>query len=217
MRLHHLLESSQTIWYHGTPEFNKFNGFENRTYKQLVITDPDKWEELGKKMQAVEHGSPEFHEYLSQRTDLQRHDSVPSPIFFSKNRNIAATYADARRAFDYQEAVPRVIAAHIDDVNPLVVNFHGRNFRGALVKDTINALKRAGHDDKEIHDVFRSIAGLIRGDGDKISTNMLFYIAWKLGHPIVDAVNVRDSYNGGGSPTTVRIVGDPSLIHVISN
>jgi len=76
----------------------------------------------------------------------QTEDDPRKAFFFSKRRSTAATYADDRRAFDYQNADPEVLELLVDPGDTKSVGWAGRPFRGEgyALDDTIDAARDDG-------------------------------------------------------------------------
>jgi hypothetical protein len=106
--------------------------------------------------------------------------------FFAENKKVADTYADDRRAFDYQGATAETIPVYLKSRNPKIVDWGGRPFRGKekdgsgfAIRDYIDQARADGHDSVVIR-------------------------------------NVIDTYDGKGKPSTIRAVFDPSNIRSIN-
>ena len=70
--------------------------------------------------------------------------------WFTPSKQTAKSYADPRRAFDYQNAEPGVIDAYVLMRNPLVIDGEGKNWRDAQkvgrTRDAIKTALEGGHD-----------------------------------------------------------------------
>jgi hypothetical protein len=106
--------------------------------------------------------------------------------FFAQDKKVAGTYADDRRAFDYQNATAETIPVYLKMSNPKVIDWGGRPFRGKekdgagyAIKDYIDQARTEGHD-----------GVIIR--------------------------NVIDTYDAKGKPSTIRAVFDPSNIRSVN-
>jgi len=77
--------------------------------------------------------------------------------WFTPSQATAKTYADPRRAFDYQNAEPGVVPAYLNIENPIVIDAKGANWRDAQrVGKTSDVIKQAmdgGHDGVIIRNV----------------------------------------------------------------
>jgi len=78
-------------------------------------------------------------------------------FWFAKSRRVAETYADDRRAFDYQAADPGVVAAYIKLENPLEIDGKGQTWREAQQRgktsDVIQQAREEGRDGVIIRNV----------------------------------------------------------------
>lgn len=84
--------------------------------------------------------------------------------WFTDNRHTAKTYADPKRAFDYQNAEPKVLVRRITIKNPLVVDAKGRvwrkaefNIDGQRIVGThnlVNYAKNNGYDGIVVNNVY---------------------------------------------------------------
>lgn len=103
------------------------------------------------------HGAPDtrgiLHEgFMSLKERLLGEQDDSRVFFFAKSRRTASTYADDRRAFDYQGAEPGVIPVYLRPGKQLVVDWKGRPYRGTRdresfnVRETIDDAKARGYD-----------------------------------------------------------------------
>lgn len=137
----------------------------------------------------VYHGTPDSRgiwENGFQTFEETYGKSDPKRVyFFADDPKVARTYADDRRAFDYQNAEPEVIPVHLKMENPAVIDWRGRKFRGREKNDE-------GYD---IHDIINQA---------RSAGNDSFIIN-----------NVIDTYNATGKPSTIRGVFDPTRIRSV--
>lgn len=88
--------------------------------------------------------------------------------WFAADRSVAKSYADPRRAFDYQAAEPGIIEAFVKLENPLIIDGGGRNWREAQrgkTSDVIREARDGGFDGviiKNVKDNYQS--GVVKGD-----------------------------------------------------
>lgn len=151
----------------------------------------------------VYHGTPDSRDIRSQgfATLQERANSTPrgqrqGPYFFTDNRNVAATYADDTRAFDYQNATPEVLNARIMMSSPLTIDAGGSDFRGIESRVVMLALpenKRAAWD---------AFSRSVSNDG-RVRTDDLVRFARENGFDGIEVRNVRDTYTGDGPRSTV--------------
>lgn len=142
-----------------TPEFQKWFG-------QSKVTDS-----AGKPL-VVYHGSPDARFlkedgiFATMKERMLRWGSTPASrkaaaeergFFFTSSRATAKTYANPKRAFDYQNSEEAVIPAFVSLQNPMIVEAGGKHWRevqkGISKDDFIAAAKKAGHDGVIIRNV----------------------------------------------------------------
>lgn len=110
------------------------------------------------------HGAPDARFAKEDgifKTLKERYGHGPDPenraFWFSADHGTALSYADDRRAFDYQNADPAVIRAFLKMENPLIVDGGGKQWREAQARgktsDVIEQAKAAGHDGVIIQNV----------------------------------------------------------------
>jgi len=106
-------------------------------------------------------------------------------FFFSSDRYVAASYADDRRAWDYQNSDPETIAVYLKMKNPKEIYWKGRSFRSNRksaeqysLADTIEEARSEGHD-----------SVIVEG--------------------------IRDTYDTSGKPGNVTVVFDATQIRSI--
>lgn len=97
----------------------------------------------------VYHGAPDarfekedgIFKNLNQQYGREGGDSA---FWFSSSIKTAVSYADERRAFDYQNAKAGIIAVYLSLQNPLVINASGQRWREAqALGKTSNVIKKA--------------------------------------------------------------------------
>jgi len=112
-------------------------------------------DEQGRPMVAF-HGSPDARGLFDQdgkfQTMWQRYgeDDPEAAFFFTDRRDVARTYADDSRAFDYQNAENAIGQLYLSIKNPMEVDAGGRSWgaRGgpAAQGEQLEQAKRDGHD-----------------------------------------------------------------------
>jgi hypothetical protein len=135
-------------------------------------------------------------------------------VFLSDNPNVARTYADPRRAWDYQGAEPEVFRAMTSPERVLDIDAKGADFRGISVDAVKSGLIKAGIPESEVS--ARISAAAARRNDNRISTNDLIDIVRGLGFDAADIANVRDTYNATAKApkSTVRMMFNPSQINI---
>lgn len=89
----------------------------------------------------VHHGAPDVRGIFSEGF---RGFSRGAVWFAAEDRETAGTYADDRRALDYQNAEPGVIPLFLSIQNPMEVDAKGQSWKGTAQK--VEEAKAAGHD-----------------------------------------------------------------------
>lgn len=217
MRLSALMESSR-IWYHGVPDARELEKtwFQNRESSHPYIKDLHAWNEINDAMEDVERGSSEYFALLDKRLALATRVKAPTPVFLTDVSSVAKTYADDRRAIDYQNAEPKLYRVTVDEsgANILKLNMHGLRFSGLPLPRVEKAFRDAGVSQDKLDEMLARLQVRER-TRDVIKTDTLGVIAVLLGFDIVDVLGVLDSYMGGNTKSTVRMVFDVTRIHKV--
>lgn len=151
-------------------------------------------DEAGKPL-VVYHGTPDVRGILSQGFS-------PSPsrggvFFFSNDHAIANTYADDRRAFDYQNAEPHVVPVYLSLKNPAVIDAAGQKWRGTEAK--IAEARASGHDGviiKNSRDEYNNT-----GNGGRLSTVYAAFEPTQIKSAMSNSLRSRvDGTDIGGGP-----------------
>jgi len=134
------------------------------------------------------HGTPDSRGI--HKSGFEDEYRSPRAFFFSPSHKLANSYADDRRAFDYQNAEPEVLSVFLKFSNPKHINWGGHNFRYKDLKG-------------EHHDIGKHIEQ-----------------AHKSGHDAVVVKNISDEYGGNGknyhgSPSSIVVVFDPKQIRSV--
>lgn len=210
-------ETIKEEWFHGTPDvrdIKKIGGFENRNINVNYITNPDKWEEIQIKMaDARDSNRDEYFKLVDMATELRKNISIPSPIFLTDNYGVANTYADPKRAYDYQGAEEKVLKVSVNEGNTLTINANGSDFRGISIDSAMRGLTNSGIDLDKAKNAIKMFSPNVKDN--KLSTDSLAVIGHMFNFDIIDVKNVLDSYNVGKTKSTVRMVFDPSRIKIV--
>lgn len=120
----------------------------------------------------VYHGSPDARFMGEDATFMSLNDRYGARegvgvFWFAKDRGTASTYADDRRAFDYQNAESGIIPAYLKLENPLIVDGGGQAWRDAQQRgktsDVIEEAQAGGYDGVIIRNVRDDYTGFGRG------------------------------------------------------
>lgn len=205
-------------WYHGTPDvrnIRKQGGFEERTTTVSYISDPEKWKELQKEMaKKRETDMKEYAKLIDEVSNLKKTVTIPSPIFLTNKYNVAKTYADPTRAFDYQKAEESILTVTVNTGKLLTVDAGGNDFRGIDLDSVLTALSKGGIPPQKSKKLLMMFIPEIRNE--KLSTDALAIIGHMFNFDTIDVINVLDSYQVGKTKSTVRMVFDPSRINVLN-
>lgn len=205
-------------WYHGTPdarEVEENGGFTNRTKTISYVTDPKELEQHQEKMNlAIKNGDMDtYHKLLNMTYDFKKDFTYKKPIFLSDKHSIAKTYADPKRAFDYQNALEKVfeVAVDCDKIAKIVAT--GDRFRFISIDKVRQGFINSGVSLEEI-DKLISMFNYYISDNKGIQTDVIAAIGNYLGFDCIDVIGVLDSYHGGTVRSTVRMVLNPSNVRI---
>ncbi|HEY3434297.1 MAG TPA: LPD38 domain-containing protein [Solirubrobacterales bacterium] len=153
-----------------TPEFKRWFG------------DSKVVDAAGKPL-VVYHGSPDARFVREDgvfKGINQRYGGEGEQAFwFAKDRATASSYADDRRAFDYQNAEAGVVSAYLRMENPLIVDGGGREWRDAQrrgkTSDVIEEARAGGHDGVIIENVRDDYTGFGKGSQKRATTTYVVF------------------------------------------
>jgi len=204
-------------WYHGTPDSREVdkNGFADKKDTITYIEDPQKLKIHQDKMQdARDNGDmDEYHKLLDMTSDFKKSYTYIKPVFLSDKRQVASTYADANRAFDYQNANESTYEVEVNCNKIATIKAIGDRFRFISVDKVKKGFMASNISEDEI-DKTISMFNFYVANNKGISTDVLSAIGSFLGFDCVDVVGVLDSYNGGRVRSTVKMVLKPSTIKI---
>jgi 8-oxo-dGTP pyrophosphatase MutT (NUDIX family) len=115
----------------------------------------------------VYHGSPDVRGLFAEGFRSLTRGEV---FFATSSARVAETYADDRRAFDYQNAEPGVVPLYLAIKNPMVIHAGGKGWYGT--EKYVAEAKAKGHDGIIIHD---SVDDYQTGKKAKPSTVYAFF------------------------------------------
>lgn len=206
-----------TPMFHGTPDartITEQGGFTPRTQSITVITDPEAYQNAINRLdelRAPDGNHPdEYFDTLDELKRLTANPTRPKPIFLSSSRGVAASYADPKRAFDYQGAEPDILTLATKPGRTLTIDAQGESFKGLSADAFRQAAIDAGATPDDVDAALRAHQLNVR-DG-RMRTDAAADIAQTLGFDAVDVTNVRDTYSGPGPTSTVRMLFQPSQL-----
>lgn len=203
-------------WYHGTPDVREVEAagkFIQRSESSLVVKNIDAWKIAQAKLKALDYekDNKEYHDLIGEITSYQEYASWKKPVFLTNMRSVAKTYADDTRAFDYQNAVPKVLEVSVADGALVSIHANGNKFSSLPYDAVSKGFERAGVD----IEAFDEALLMLRVQSEKgIYTDAVSRLAQHFGFDMVDVIGVLDSYQGGNVRSTVRMVFDVDRISV---
>lgn len=136
----------------------------------------------------VYHGAPDarfmkedgIFKNLKEKYGATEGQENKRAFWFAKSRSAAATYADDRRAWDYQNSEPGIVAAYLSLQNPLIIDAEGTHWRVAQrrgkASDVIEEARSKGHDGviiRNVRDNYQSMDDA-RGKNEATDTYVVF-------------------------------------------
>lgn len=202
------------IWYHGTPDARPLlaDGFSARTEPVLCVKDPAALAAARAHAAAPGLSDLEAHRRLGAISRHFEHVEVPVPVFLSRTRATAQSYANDHRAFDYQGAEPAVLEIEGVPEAQVTIDARGESFRGLSWERIAAGLEAAGSDPESVARVLEDRLQ-VPLDG-RIRVARLGAALYMCGFTVVDVVNVVDTHAGRGRPDTVRMVFDPEVLRI---
>jgi len=212
--------ANDEIWYHGTPDVTKLEregGFTHKTMKVQYVTDLKKYYEVQNnlKLAREEMDEAKYFKYLDMVAQYRDDFEFRKPIFLTNDEAVARTYADHRRAFDYQNAWEKVLKIKMSNVGKIItIVAKGDRFRFINSNKVKKGFMNAGINERDFDETFNKFT-FYQKSKDGIRTDMIAAIGEWFGADIIDVDGVLDSYNGGSIESTVRMVYDVKLLTII--
>lgn len=163
------------------------------------------------------HGSPDVRSFREtgwepRTTSLWNHETKdnseqrPRPVYFTRSRRVARTYADPHRAFDYQGSVPGVITKDINarDSRFMQIDAEGGHWSNMTVDHMKAAVEPERHDELMGH-INRYIGE--KAHRGHIMTDDVAILAHKMGFHGFHIKNVHDDYNTEDHTKTSDVLG----------
>jgi len=212
-----LKESNEKVWYHGTPdvrEIEKEGGFTQKFLNIDYVDDLEGWENYQKELASRrESGDEDGYFKLLGSHDFRKSAKIRKPIFLSDVYSVAKTYT-TRMAFDYQNSIEKVLKVKVKSNNGVVINAPGHRFRFIDIEPVKRGFIAAGVNGEELDLIIKKL-NYAQGVGKGIRTDDIAAIGDWFGFDYIDVVGVLDSYEGGNTKSTVRMVFNPSDIEII--
>ena len=206
------------VWYHGTPdarEIEKLGGFNENTIDVDYITDPIKFKQLQEKINIAKQNNDteNYNKLLNTVDNFKKHFTYKKPLFLSNKYSIAKTYADPKRAFDYQNALEKVYEVEINCNKTVKIIADGDRFRFLNIEKVKSGFINAGVDKNEIDNLILMFNYYI-SDNKGIKTDVVGAIGNWLKFDCIDVIGVLDSYHGGNVKSTVKMVLNPTNVKI---
>lgn len=155
----------------------------------------------------VYHGSSDVRGILSGegfRSQLRE-----GQFFFTDDYNVANSYADDRRAFDYQNAEPQVVPVYLSIENPMIIDVKGQSWR--KTEERVQEAKEKGHDGiiaRNSRDEYNT------DGGGRLSTVYIAFKPTQIKSAMTDNLRSRiDGIDLGGGPN--RGTFDPNNPNIL--
>ena len=208
------------VWYHGTPDvtqLEKDGGFTHKTINVEYVKDVNKFNELQSNLTKLKSIGDEkgYHDLLNQVISFKDVFTYRKPIFLTNKYDVAKTYADPHRAFNYQDAKEKILKVKVDAGNNLKIAAYGDRFRFIDLSKVKEGFVRSGINPQEF-DKIVSMFNFYLNDKTKIKTDMIGALAEWFGFDTVDVLGVLDSYHGGSIQSIVRMVFDYQNIKILN-
>lgn len=212
------LETSN-IWYHGTPdvrELEKEGGFSDRETSIQYIKNLNDYNTLQKNMEiSFKNGDDDaYHKYLDMVPKTYGYFKMRKPIFITNVSSVARTYANDKRAMDYQNAVGKLLKVKVTSNKGVKIMAIGDRFRFIDTNKVKRGFISAGISEDDFDVALKSF-NFSRKQGG-IKTDMVAAIGEWFGFDFIDVVGVLDSYEGGSTKSTVRMVFNPKDLKIIT-
>lgn len=203
------------IWFHGTPDGRQIRTagrFEERFETRRVVKDPEGLSAARLEAENPTLSARESADRMSKLDAFYDFVRIPVPVFLSASRATASTYADDRRALDFQNAEPAVFRVLSECEPAVMIDAGGETFRGLRWGQVEAGLRRAG---LPADDVKRTLTQALGRDADaRIRVADLGAALWLHGVNLVDVRNVVDTHTGKGQPDVVRMVFDAGSLRL---
>jgi lysozyme len=209
------------IWYHGTPDVRNLEnegGFTKKYIDISFVDDIKAWKEKQEILKSTrERGDDDvYFKTLDTVGELKKYTKIRKPIFLTDVYSVAKTYADPHRAFDYQEAVEKVLKVKVKEGKGVTIIAPNSRFRFIDIEKVKNGFINSGVNKNELEEIIEKL-NYAEGVDSGIRTDSIAAIGEWLGFDYIDVVGVLDSYRGGNTKSTVRMVFNPSDITIIKD
>lgn len=207
-------------WYHGTPDVRELEkkGFISRNQTVDYIKNLEGYYSIQTKIkQARENGDEDLYfNLLDQVKNFKEKYKFRKPVFLTNVYNVAKTYANPKRALDYQNATEKVLKVVLDEGSLVTINATGDRFRFISIDKVKKGFINSGISSDKINEMIEKLT-FYQQDKLKIKTDSIAVLGEWFGFDYIDVIGVLDSYEGGSIKSTVRMVFDTSKIKIVDN
>lgn len=220
-KIREYLNEQQTLnesWFHGTPdarEVEKEGGFIHKTMSVEYVKNPNIFNKLQQQMNMARNNEDEdlYFDLLKKSHSYKEYYTYKKPLFLTDKYSVAKTYADPKRAFDYQNAVEKVYEVDVKCNKVAKIVATGNRFKFISIDKVKQGFINSGVSEEEI-DRLISMFNYYISDNKGIKTDVIAAIGNWLEFDCIDVIGVLDSYHGGTVKSTVRMVLDPTNVKI---
>lgn len=211
--------NNKKIWYHGTADSRNLEaagGFHDKITSVEYVENPDEYfKHLANLQSARTEGNEKtYFQLLDKTSEYLKRFSYNSPVFLTDVHSVAKTYANPKRAFDYQGAIEKVYQVEVECNNVVTIIATGDRFRFIGIDKVKSGFINAGVPENTINRLIEMFNYTV-SDNKGIKTDTIAAIGKWLNFDCIDVVGVLDSYQGGTTKSTVRMVLNPSKIKLL--
>jgi len=204
-------------WYHGTPdarELEKQGSFSANTMTVDYVPDPIKYKKLQDEISNARSTNNKelYFKLLDIVPTTEKQFVYKKPLFLSDTYSVAKTYAD-KTAFDYQNSIKKIYVVDVTCSKTVKIVATGDRFRFIDIDKVRSGFINAGISNNDVDTALSMFNYHSNGKG--IMTDVIAAIGNWFKFDCIDVVGVLDSYNGGSTKSTVRIVLDPTKAKII--
>lgn len=208
-------------WYHGTPDvtgLEKEGGFTSRNISVEYLKDIKGYYDAQNLMRKSKENGDEdtYWKIIDTIPSFKDHYSMRKPVFLSNNYGVAKTYADPRRANDYQTAREKVLKIELDEGSVVKIVATGDRFRFIEVAKVKRGFVNAGVPSDKVDELVERLV-FAQPDKTRMKTDAIAVLGEWFDFDYIDVIGVLDSYHGGSVKSTVRMVFDTNKINIVSN
>jgi len=207
-------------WYHGTPDVRELEkqGFISRNQTVDYIKNLEGYYSIQNKIKkARESGNKDLYfNLLDQVDEFKETYKFRKPVFLTNIYNVAKTYANPKRASDYQNAVGKVLKVVLDEGSLVTIDATGDRFRFISTDKVKKGFINAGISSDKINEIIEKLT-FYQQNKSNIKTDSIAVLGEWFDFDYIDVIGVLDSYEGGSIKSTVRMVFDTSKIKIVDN